>query len=255
MIDVKEKASVIWPLVLQQLEPFRRQRFLTQYEEVYTSENTTKRQTLWPGPLVVVGSGDMDLSSLVTSYDNNSRPYHEYHDTFLDAPLERLPTVNSFWTASGTNESIRPIVPAPQPEVLSVSRTQYHSINSYYASASFKQSIGSVRFGFSDAQLEKLRKHIRLAKLSNLQARYWDIPDWPINYRDYIWDILTREGVGMLSVDDVDAAGGKAWTLAYATTVDCIIGISICIAGFAMLYGALVVFTVRRRSRRHGIPV
>ncbi|KAK8091348.1 hypothetical protein PG994_000853 [Apiospora phragmitis] len=32
LIDVKEKADIVWPIVLRQLEPFRQSRFLTRYE-------------------------------------------------------------------------------------------------------------------------------------------------------------------------------------------------------------------------------
>lgn len=58
MIDVKEKPMAVRPLVLQQLEPLRQKRFLTRYEVVFPEAGFVERQTLWPGPHVVVGSGD-----------------------------------------------------------------------------------------------------------------------------------------------------------------------------------------------------
>ncbi|KAJ4393010.1 Altered inheritance of mitochondria protein 6 [Gnomoniopsis smithogilvyi] len=139
---------------------------------------------------------------------------------FLNAPLSTLPDDNVFWSSTDAwqSEGFTHNTTLP-PEVLSVSRTLYYPENSYYASVSFKQTIGSVRFGFSDTQLERLREQTRIANLSQLQARYWDIPDWPINYRDYIWAVLTREGVGMLSIDDIDAVSTRAWTPAYMVTV------------------------------------
>lgn len=141
MVDVKEKASVVWPLVVEQLEPLRRNRFLTRHEKVYTSEGFVERQTLWLGPLVVVGSGDLDRASLAASYNaNNDKSYHGYHDTFLDAPLEILPHVNTFWAVGDESSAITP------PGLLSTSRMLYYPANSYYASVSFKQSIGSVVF-------------------------------------------------------------------------------------------------------------
>lgn len=247
MIDVKEKPAAVWPLVIEQLEPFRRRQYLARYEMVYPSPGLLDRQTLWPGLVVVVGSGDMDLSSLMASYANASRSYEEYHDTFLDSPLMTLPGVNTFWSSEDGNSTGLAQTPVMPPEVLSMSRTLYYPENSYYTSVSFKQSIGSVRFGFTDAQLGKLRQQIRVAKLSRLQARYWDIPDWPINYRDYIWDALTREGVGMLSINEIDAASRRAWTPAYKATVSWIIGVSIYVVIVSMIAGIFVFYASKRR--------
>lgn len=230
MIDVKEHASVLWPLVIQQLEPLRQQKYLTRYEKVYPAPGIVERQTMWPGPLVIVGSGDMSLSLVAASYANGTRPYGEYHDTFLDAPLDTLPSDNMFWSSSRGGSKHLAENATRVPGVLSLSQTLYYPENAYYASVSFKQSIGSVHFGFTDSQLNKLREQIRIAKLSHLHSRYWDIPDWPINYRDYIWEVLVREGVGMLSIDDVDAASRRAWTLAYRTIVSWAAGVSVYIA-------------------------
>ncbi|KAH8769131.1 hypothetical protein F5883DRAFT_668814 [Diaporthe sp. PMI_573] len=185
MIDVKENATAIWKVVLEQLAPFRQKGYLRRYEN----------GTVWSGPLVVVGSGDLQLDILVAS--SSEVPYYDYHDTFLDAPLGEISDASSVrWTKT------------------------YNTRNSYYASASFGAAIGSARAGFSEKQLRLLRWQVQIARSSGLYSRYWDVPEWPINYRDYLWNTLTQEGVGMLSVDDVDSAAKQSWTTNYLSSVD-----------------------------------
>ncbi|TGJ85554.1 hypothetical protein E0Z10_g3204 [Xylaria hypoxylon] len=229
MIDVKEKPTAVWPLLIQQLEPLRQRRFLTRYEEVY-SGGFVERQTLWPAPLIVVGSGELSLTSLVETYPNST-----YHDTFLDAPLQTLPDVNRFWSG---NASTYP--------VLSWGRTLYRPEDSYYSSVSFKQTIGSVMLGFSASQLNKLRTQIHTAQKSGLVSRYWDTPSWPINYRDYIWKVLTREGVGVLNVDDVKAATRGMWIEGYLKSVYLIIGTSLYLTIVSIVIWVTGLYVLRR---------
>ncbi|CAJ2502089.1 Uu.00g049420.m01.CDS01 [Anthostomella pinea] len=195
MIDVKEKPEVIWPMVMRQLEPLRRKGYLTRYQAASAGTNEMQTQTLWPGPLIVVGSGDLTLQGLRGCYPRGRGGFDASHDTFLDAPILSI-------AAQQRTES----------ELESVS--YYSPANSHYASASFKRAVGHVLFGISDEQLETLRAQIRAARARGLVVRYWDIPGWPVNYRDYIWSVLTREGVDMLCVDDLAAARG-AWTERY----------------------------------------
>lgn len=102
MIDVKENATVIWAVVLEQLEPFRQMGYLRLYEN----------GTIWPGPLVVLGSGELHLDTLLAS--SKETPYYEYHDTFLDVLLEEISEASTLrWTET------------------------YNTSNSYYASVSF----------------------------------------------------------------------------------------------------------------------
>ena len=51
----------------------------------------------------------------------------------------------------------------------------------------------------------------RAAKAKGLRARYWNTPAWPTGVRDHVWDVLVREGVGMLNVDDLTAASQRDW--------------------------------------------
>ncbi|KAH9905643.1 hypothetical protein F4778DRAFT_802097 [Xylariomycetidae sp. FL2044] len=204
MIDVKEKPDEIWPLVVQQIEPFRSQRFLYRVEKV-----DNESQAIWPAPIVVVGSGEMNLTSISKPHPS----YDTYHDTFLDAPLASLPKTNIFSSSE-------------DPEATTPGQL-YTPENSYYASTSFQQTIGSVAFGFTHDQMEKLRTQIRVANQSGLVSRYWDSPSWPINYRDYIWNVLSREGVSMLSVDDLDDAVKRSWDEEYLGSVAFMVSASV----------------------------
>ncbi|KAF4879918.1 Altered inheritance of mitochondria protein 6-like protein [Colletotrichum siamense] len=183
LIDVKTDAKETWPVVLRQLEPLRLKQYLTSH---YSSVSSDAQKHL-RAPLIVVGTGNLDMSNLVANHSDTTTTHHEYHDTFLDAPLNDLP----------------------------ITKTKYNDTNSVYASASFKQAIGSVRLGFSRTQRDKLRGQVQTAKSLGLQPRYWDIPDWPLKYRDYIWTELRAEGVELLSVDNVKHAAGGVWYGAY----------------------------------------
>lgn len=103
-------------------------------------------------------------------------------EVFYDAPLAELRTGN--WNSSA----------------------------SYYASTSFKASIGSLQAGrISHAQLEKIREQVRAAKEKGLKARYWDTPSWPASLRNHIWEVLVVEGADILNVDDLYAAAYSDW--------------------------------------------
>ncbi|KAI8946384.1 hypothetical protein F4801DRAFT_71063 [Xylaria longipes] len=234
MIDVKEKPTTVWPLLVQQLEPLRQRRFLMRYEEV-SSGDFVDRQKLWLAPLIIVGSGQLSLTSLLGTYPNNT--FEQYHDTFLDAPLQILSDVNRSWRGSASTYPL-----------LSWGRALYRPDNSYYSSVSFKQTIGSVMLGFSASQLKTLRTQIRTARESGLVSRYWDTPSWPINYLDYIWEVVTREGVGMLNVGDVTAATRGLWTKGYLKSVYLIIGSS-----FYLAIVSIVIWVVGLNILRRGL--
>jgi hypothetical protein len=51
--------------------------------------------------------------------------------------------------------------------------------------------------------MERIRKQIRSARGKGLVSRYWGTPVWPRSVRDYVWQVLLEEGVGVLSGDDV----------------------------------------------------
>lgn len=97
LIDVKSNANATWPLVLAQLEPLRRQQFLTRHEHIYTSPGFETKQARWPQPVTVVGTGGLDKLTLTRSRAGPGRDFYAYHDAFIDAPLGLLPDENHFY--------------------------------------------------------------------------------------------------------------------------------------------------------------
>jgi len=56
-----------------------------------------------------------------------------------------------------------------------------------------------------------IRGQIRGAHRRGLKVRYWDLPAWPLGLRNHIWDVLIREGVDILNVDDLRSVSKMAW--------------------------------------------
>lgn len=163
LIDVKTAPQKTWELVMAQLEPLREKQYLTRYQTVHISPGFIEKKFMWPGPVIVVGTGNMDSDAYLAyigTLDDPTRPeynpHSEYHDYFFDAPLEVLPSVNTFARGPGWTSA----------------RRQYYGKNSYYASVSFAKAIGSVRTGFSKSQLATVRNQIYIAKMSGLTAGY-----------------------------------------------------------------------------------
>ena len=126
-------------------------------------------------PITVVGTGNTPFDLIV----GNST----YRDAFFDAPLDKL------------------------------ENSPYNSTNSYYASVNFWSAIGAVwwRGGPSDDQMALIRKQLREARDRGLKSRYWGSPSWPIHVRNLVWEALVGEDIGMLNVDDLDAATKEDW--------------------------------------------
>ncbi|KAK4508814.1 hypothetical protein PRZ48_002553 [Zasmidium cellare] len=91
---------------------------------------------------------------------------------------------------------------------------QYNISTSYYASTSFKKTVGFVWRGhLSPRQMEIIRGQIRGAKRRGLKARYWNTPSWPIALRNHVWHVLVKEGADVLNVDDLAAAARHTWNV------------------------------------------
>lgn len=128
-----------------------------------------------PGPVTVVGSGRTPFDVLVAN--------STYRDVFYDAPLERLAS------------------------------SRYNYTNSYYSSVAISHGIGGVWFGVIRQQQRRLiQRQLREAHDRGLQARYWDLPLWPIGMRNAVWDTLVSEGVDLLNVDDLRGATQRDWS-------------------------------------------
>lgn len=174
LIDIKSDPASTWPLIVDQLEPLRSRGFLTHFNG----------SVLVTGLVTIVGTGNTKLD-LITSKETNP-----HGDIFFDTPLDEL------W---GDEEK-------------TANASRYTAENSYYASVSFAEAIGSPWLGvLKPSQVDIIRGQVQEASKRGLKARYWDTPTWPVGLRDHIWDVLVREGVGMLSVDDVDGAAKRDW--------------------------------------------
>lgn len=132
-----------------------------------------------PGLVTVVGTGNTPFDALKTN-----KPL----DVFYDAPLDHLFADN-----------------------LPTDSADYTSSNSYYASVQFS-TLGDLYLGMMTPDMVRtIRGQVAEAKKRGLVARYWDTPSWPIGVRNHVWDVLEREGVGMLNVDDLEAACKRSW--------------------------------------------
>ncbi|KAK1983305.1 hypothetical protein LZ30DRAFT_653946 [Colletotrichum cereale] len=240
LIDVKSEPGETWPLLIRQLEPLRQKQFLTRYEHIQVSPGFETKQGRWPAAVTVVGTGNLDSVTFTRTGLETYPNFNAYHDTFMDAPLHVLPNENKFWRYEGNTSDPNYHGPSTGASII------WDVDQTYMTSTSLKQAIGSVRTGFSKGQLATLRNQIKIARKSGLRTRYWDIPDWPIGYRDYIWQVLTEEGVDLLNVDDLEGAVKHGWIEGYVKDVIWMAVVSAYIfsCGFAML------FMWRRHLRR-----
>jgi len=198
LIDFKNKPDEIWQRLDSLLEPFREKRYLTYLH----------RTVVVGGPLTIVVSGDAPFDRIV---ENST-----HRDIFYDAPLDALDSLPILPTSvelgpdvdsNDTNSTQPPPTPDDPAEAVT-----YSPFNSYYASTSFKRSIGyPFHSSLTQAQLQKIRTQIRTAHGMGLKVRYWGIPAWPVGVRNYLWRVLVREGVDYLSVDDIDDVKSKDW--------------------------------------------
>lgn len=229
LIDFKTAGATLWPYVQSALEPLRIRKYLTR------SNGTSIIQ----GPITIVGTGNTPFDLV------NSDATNPHHDIFFDAPLGNMfegpeggasqaksspaeahsveaaqigAPSDENPTAAGEATSENPTEKRSDAEGQGKSGTTgddsnvFNAGNSYYASFAFGEAIGQVSDGqFSDHQMELLRGQIRGAHKRGLKARYWDLPFWPISLRNHVWDVLVKEGVDMLNVDDLKGATRRNW--------------------------------------------
>ena len=213
LIDFKMSGTALFPHVVQALEPLRSMGYLTK----------CNGSELIHGPIIVVGTGEAPFEMVASDSDNL------HHDIFFDAPLddmyegpdgETTPHASRELSASISSSSSlekndlrRYGSPADSDgKAAPVDAGVFTTLNSYYASTSLTNAIGTLSGGeFSDHQLNLLRGQIRGAHRRGLKARYWDLPSWPINLRNHVWDILVKEGVDLLNVDDLEGASKGDW--------------------------------------------
>ena len=156
------------------IEPFRKPGWLTYFNGA----------VVVPGLITVVSSGTTPFDLVVAN--------STYRDIFYDAPLEELwpdSTMSTNYTFSNS----------------------YSPRNSYYASASFQKQIGNLCHGvLSPQQVLTIQRQVKAANDRGLKARYWDAPTWPVDSRNYVWDVLLKARVGIVGVDE-DLEAAKEW--------------------------------------------
>lgn len=188
LIDFKTDGHSLWPYVHTQLDPLRQAGFLTYFDGTSVVER----------PITVCATGDAPFDLLTSN--------STYRDIFFDAPLSSIspntPSTSGQKSGQGTSENAL---------INSSSSSSYNFTNSYYASTSFFESIGTVWSEPSPTHLKQIRAQIRGAHERGLKARYWETPFWPRGRRNHIWNILLEEGVDFLNVDDLTAATKGTW--------------------------------------------
>ena len=202
LIDFKTDGEATWKNVVAQLSPLRERGYLSYFNGTDVVE----------GPITVVGTGNTPFNLVM---DNTAR------DIFFDAPLERLaehdevveshpdPDQQAVQTESSTENVGQGLSGIP---AANIRPNTFNSTNSYYASVSFKTSIGLPwSFHLTEAQMIKIRAQIQAAHRRGLKVRYWGLPSWPRSLRNHIWSVLVREGVDILNVDDLQSATKKDW--------------------------------------------
>lgn len=199
LVDIKTDGLQTWHQVSAQLSPLRERGYLTHY-------NGTD---LVNRPVTVVGTGNTPFNMVIANTT--------YRDIFFDAPLE-------VFTAGSDNEHQEAAITNPPAKNAgqglsglsgtAITPNSFNWTNSYYASVSFKKSIGQPwLFRLRERQLSKMRAQIQAAHDRGLKVRYWALASWPRSLRNYLWRVLTREGVDVLNVDDLRSAAKGDWRL------------------------------------------
>lgn len=198
LIDFKTDGATTWPAVVKQLGPLRERGYLTYFNG----------REIVPGPVTVVGTGNTPFD-LVTANAT-------YRDIFFDAPLDKLVDdesrdegqyVSNIRRSTGLGQGLSGMSGA-------ITAQTFNMTNSYYASVSFKKTIGFPwPFHFTQHQMDLIRTQVRVAHRHGLKVRYWALPSWPRSLRNHVWRILVQEGVDMLNVDDLIGATKGDWRI------------------------------------------
>lgn len=203
LVDVKTSGEETWPWVLKQLQPLRERGWLS----------FTENDIFYPRQITVVGTGNTPFDVLT----QNST----YRDAFFDAPLDTMwephrghKNLDEEDDDDDLDEPSSSSAPSNVGQGLSGVRPtdSFNETNSYYASVSFNKGVGRLWRGhISQKQLRIIRGQVRGAHRRGLKARYWDLPAWPLSLRNHVWEVLVREGVDVLNVDDLRSASKLKW--------------------------------------------
>jgi hypothetical protein len=195
LVDFKNNGTAIFPLVSSQISAFRDKGYLTYYNG---------NETIL-GPITIVATGNAPFD-LITKNET-------YRDIFFDAPLDRMYQSANDNAQVEAEEQTLPVARKSGQGTVGVSpSSHFDSTNSFYASVSFKKSIGHLWFGrISPKQRDLIRGQIRGARERGLKPRYWGTPSWPVGLRNRVWKLLVDEGVEYLNGDDLPGMTRGDW--------------------------------------------
>lgn len=193
LVDLKmEDGKSGWPLLISQLEPLRRRGYLTHYNGASIDSR----------PITIVATGNAPFDMIISN--------STYRDVFLDAPLDQIKIGQRGQVHQPDREETAVLPVENQNRTADedsgnylMETGAYNHTNSYYASASFRKSIGlPYLFVLSKKQTEIIKQQVRSAHDMNLKVRYWSVPGWPPSLKRRLMKILLREGVDLLNIDD-----------------------------------------------------
>ncbi|EFY88044.1 hypothetical protein MAC_05908 [Metarhizium acridum CQMa 102] len=197
LIDVKGNATQIWPVVDKQLEALRKSGYLSTLEYSNSTSSSKSAPVFKQGPITVVASGNIGKSN-VTGVGCDA--LNQFKDSFLDAPIDALVDGSSFGKLSDCQ--VDSLLDRPLAKF-------------YTASAPLMHIFRPTNSGLSSSQKDHIRAALQAAAAKNLTSRYWSLPSWPISRRDYVWQFLVDEGIGLLNADDIESATRLEWNRAY----------------------------------------
>ena len=237
LIDLKTSGRQLWDDLNEQLSPLREKGYLTHFNGTglvsrpvtvvasgnapfdILNANQTFRDVFFDAPLEEIAdlshswpnpNLEMDPSRCRQGETRWRPGCRLFKDTAFLREDESSPAASHLASVydSDTNAPLGPSLVGP-----GVAESQYNWMNSYYASASFTRSVGRIKGSrLSQAQLQLIRGQIKGAHQKGLKVRYWGLPQWPRALRNHVWHILVREGVDLISADDLNAASEGIWT-------------------------------------------
>ncbi|OCF73326.1 hypothetical protein I204_06558 [Kwoniella mangroviensis CBS 8886] len=180
LIDMKRDGELIWPYLLDSLQPFISKNYLTYY-------NTTS-STWHHGPLVIIGTGSTPLSKVY---------YQDVRYIFYDAPLLTLhnpiiipesedgPSLNVEW-----NKEISPMASSKLP------------FKYYFSIIPFFFSHASSR-GKKNTMRCRLQRYTSTAQEKGIKSRWWGVIATPNWLKVKMWEVLWETGQDVLNTDDL----------------------------------------------------
>ncbi|KAF2021470.1 hypothetical protein BU24DRAFT_487883 [Aaosphaeria arxii CBS 175.79] len=218
VLDFKSTSAELWEALEVNLDPLASRDWLTFWDA------SAQARVQRPITIAVTGTDDFDtiLRGKLKTTATSSPTVKGLNDTFdplsidryifFDAPLHDL------IQPGDPDSSEAPFTPSDPSNPDRSLSYKYNPSNSHLASTSLYKAIGpispSLLTSASDPdhfQRRILRQQIRAARDRGLVSRYWGLPRWPRGLRDGVWEVLEREGVGLLNVDDLRGVRKGEW--------------------------------------------